>query len=596
MNMIRISCLVAVLALSCAGAPAEQAAKTSPQPKWGETVVQQTAAKPVQCGGGGVVQGTTSAVLDQQIARLHKDVQDVKTDVGKLDGKIVGIQGKIDKKPSSSGTVLNSIVLGLVCVCGVVASLACFLCWKLTKTVERGLSDQRHFIDQLSEFENGLVGVIGQNREDPGYKDSVLGKIGQVEPSIKNSLSLLLSGIPKANVLDAKFSELREGVERAVRTAVNGLAQGLSAPARMIQDTGSQMTSAVSGIQRAVADLNGQLASHMKTFEDKVAIAAQKEASLKLREETVEARVNAAVVAETKANREQMKKLQDDLAAVTREAVEKRLEEQRSLVTAKCKSEFDAALTQQLKTQEERLQAQFQAQMSAQVERADMLNQQRELAEKALSDAQARCDAAVGAERSKLAGEQQAHQQTRLECEGLQKTVQETASVLTTTRSELASLQQAHAELSQRLFPAEMLGRADFAPFKAQIENWCSKGLAGAEVVRSALGLFAARKSVSEDMWTLALQGIAVGISNALREEGVDSVSAAAILSKWAQFIGSFTDSSQDAPYFFQLRVPMVGSPIDSSWMKQISSTQVKTVNSWAVYTAMGLRYQADIA
>lgn len=167
---------------------------------------------------------------------------------------------------------------------------------------------------------------------------------------------------------------------------------------------------------------------------------------------------------------------------------------------------------------------------------------------------------------------------------------------LRSEQAAVAALQTQYNQLAQRLYPAELLEKPGFEPLRKRLDDWSSKGYVGAEIARAALGLFASRHSVQEDTWTMALRDVSVGVVKALREEHADSAATSAELLRWFQFMNTLSDASDDQPCFFQLKLPTIGASVDSSWMRQTGGAQVTAVNCWAVFTAMGLRYMADVA
>ena len=134
-----------------------------------------------------------------------------------------------------------------------------------------------------------------------------------------------------------------------------------------------------------------------------------------------------------------------------------------------------------------------------------------------------------------------------------------------------------------------------FAPLLNELKSWLSKGLKGADVVASSLGVFAVRESVDDDTWLLSLRNISHGLTAVSQSLGEDSSVAITRLATWSRFLADYSDGGK----LFALQIPQIGSAVDFSWMTVTAgkeASRVASVKGWAVYTAYGVRYNAEVA
>ena len=134
-----------------------------------------------------------------------------------------------------------------------------------------------------------------------------------------------------------------------------------------------------------------------------------------------------------------------------------------------------------------------------------------------------------------------------------------------------------------------------FAPLWNELKSWLSKDHKGADVVASSLGVFAVRESVDDDTWLLSLRNISHGLTAVSQSLGEDSSAAITRLATWSQFLADYSDGGK----LFALQIPQIGSAVDFSWMTVAAgkeASRVASVKGWAVYTAYGVRYNAEVA
>lgn len=137
--------------------------------------------------------------------------------------------------------------------------------------------------------------------------------------------------------------------------------------------------------------------------------------------------------------------------------------------------------------------------------------------------------------------------------------------------------------------------RSQFPELLDDIVSWSDRKLRGVEVITSSLHVLTTMPLVDDETWLMALRNVSIGlsyVSESLNENAEANVSR---LVKWSKALSVLAKTSNQ----FSLSVPSIGSKVDYSWMTPIvekSKTDVSSVRSWAVYTAFGVRHNAEVA
>lgn len=150
-------------------------------------------------------------------------------------------------------------------------------------------------------------------------------------------------------------------------------------------------------------------------------------------------------------------------------------------------------------------------------------------------------------------------------------------------------------DLQAAIYPSEFIGDKDFSDLKAHLDAWVSERISGAEIIKSALGLFSQRASLNEDTWFQALRNISLGISQTLRAKNQTPAEVVKELVLWSRFLMKFSDENFD----FSLKIPNLGEVYNESWMTAKSSRNTKVVDAvitWAVWhNQYGVRHNAEV-
>lgn len=137
--------------------------------------------------------------------------------------------------------------------------------------------------------------------------------------------------------------------------------------------------------------------------------------------------------------------------------------------------------------------------------------------------------------------------------------------------------------------------RRQFPELVDEIASWANRKLQGVDVILSSLHVLTTMSLVDDETWLMALRNISIGlsyVSSALGEAPDASVSR---MVKWSKVLVKISTSNKS----FSLSVPSIGSKVDYSWMTPVvenGKADVSSVKSWAVYTAYGVRHNAEVA